>query len=52
MSGGKLIGATLSAGDGPEGTETPGVRKKQEDREQEVQESCPPWEEAAAGGRS
>lgn len=50
MSGGnqRLMGWTLSAGDGPEGTETPGVRRKQEERGQEVEESCLLWEEAAA----
>lgn len=50
LSGGnqRLMGWTLSAGDGPEGTETPGVRRKQEERGQEVEESCLLWEEAAA----
>ena len=48
----KLMGATLSAGDGLEGTGTPGVRRKQEKIGQEAEESCFPWAEAAAGGGS
>lgn len=43
------MGWTLSAGDGPEGTETPGVRRKQEERGQEVLESCLRREELLQG---